>query len=357
MKNIFLLSLLVISSLSSLAQPVLNESNFSGANDQFVFTTLVDMNLDYSSTGANYTWDFSTIYSTTQRWQVNKPISEAGQFSAFMFGSFAAAPYQASYFTLATELPLAEMTQGLPVTFEEISQFTKNTSTSINSIGYEFVINGQGIPAKSDTIEHRYDLPLEYGDSYDSRGYTKLNMNPIYDAQWRQHRYRQSVVDGWGTVITPFGTFTALRINHTISEIDSFYVQNTWVGIPIPLSHVYEWRSADEKEPVMKITTNEIGGNEVITNVEYRDNYNGLSVTENTVTLALYPNPVSTDLRFELSSKAKNVSIIDAKGRVVLQNDVNAFDGTIDISTFAAGQYHAVFVTETGVTSQEFIKK
>lgn len=342
---------------SAFAQPVLTVSDFATSNENYVFTTLVDLSIDYSSTGANYTWDYSNLSSTNQRWMTTYPMSQAGQLSNFFFGSFAAQAYQASYFAHATDLPLDQWTQSFPVTFEEISAFTKNTTTSINSVGFEFVINGQGIPAKSDTIEHRYELPLEYGDSYESRGYTDLDMNPVYDAQWRQHRHRVSSVDGWGTVITPYGTFSALRIHHRIEEIDSFYVQGTWIPIPIPPSHTYEWRTLSEKESVMTISTSEVAGNEVVTNVEYRDNYNGLGLDNNEVVLNIFPNPVANELKFELTSVASGVSVIDAKGKVVYQSELNSSSGSIDMTNFASGTYHAVFVTANGVKAEKFIRK
>jgi len=344
-------------SLTGIAQPVLTDANFATVNENYVFSTLVDLNVDYSSTGANYTWDFSDLSTTDQRWMTTYPLTQAGQLSNFLFGSFAAVPYRATYFAHATDLPLDQWTASFPVTFDEISLFTKNTTSSINSVGYEIVISGQGVPAKSDTIEHRYELPLEYGDSYESRGYTDLDMNPIYDAQWRQHRHRVSNVDGWGTVITPYGTFNALRIHHRIEEIDSFNVAGNWIGIPIPASHTYEWRTTTEKESVMTITTSEVGGNEVVTNVEYRDNYNGLGVDNKEVSLSIYPNPVANELKFELTSNTLYVSIIDAKGKVVYQSKLESNTGSIDMTNFTPGAYHAVFMTESGMKSQEFIRK
>src|SRR6218665_1309020 len=348
-------------SLTGVAQPVLNQENFAAADENYVFSTLVDLTVDYSSTGANYTWDFSTLSTTNQRWMTTLPISEAGQMSNFYFGNFAANAYKATYFAHVTDLPIDQWTSSLPVSIDEISLFTKNTATSINSVGYEIMISGQGIPVKSDTIEHRYELPLEYGDSYESRGYTDLDLNPVSDIQWIQHRHRVSSVDGWGNVITPYGSFNALRIHHIIDEVDSFYVSlngnGTWIPIPVPTSHTYEWRTLTEKESVMTISTSEVGGDEVVTNVEYRDNYNGLGLDNNEVTLSIYPNPVADELKFELSSNTSHVSIIDSKGKVVYQSKLEANSGSVDMTNFASGAYHAVFITESGVKSQECIKK
>jgi len=361
MKKLKLFSLSLIVSLGATAQPVLNTVNFSDADESYVFTTLVDLTLDYSSTGANYNWDFSTLSSTSQRWQLNEPVSAAGQISNLMFGNFAATAYKANYWNHATDLPLAQITASFPISIDAISLFSKNTATSITSVGYEMVISGQGLGVKSDTIEHRYELPLQYGDNYSSRGFTKLNMNPIYNAQWKQHRGRVSNVDGWGTVQTPWGQFSALRIHHIIQETDSFYVAQdtvgTWIPIPVPTSHIYEWRSTDDKEPVMTIKTSEIGGNEVITAVEYRDEYNGLGVENKELTVSTYPNPATNMVEFNLNSKGTYLSLIDMRGKVVFQKSLNGTSGNVDITNFAPGSYHLVINTEEGITSTVIIKK
>lgn len=359
MNKILLFSVSAFFALSGMAQPVLNEEHFSDADESYVFSTTLDLNIDYSSTGANYNWDFSDLTMDSQRWLVNRPMSEASQLSNLFFGAFTSTPYKASYFALATDLPLDEWTSSLPISIDEISMFTKNTSTSINSIGYEFVISGQGVPAKSDTIEHRYDLPLEYGDSYASRGYTNLDLTPFYEAEWRQHRHRVSSVDGWGTVQTPWGTFDALRVHHRIEEVDSFYVtfsgNGIWIPFPVPASHIYEWRSTADKEPVMTIKTSEVMGDEVVTAVEYRDDYLGVNETE--IGLNVYPNPVMDELQFELNATGKYLSIIDNRGKVVHQSAIDGMKGSVQIANFAPGTYHLVIVTEAGVTSTEFVKQ
>ena len=361
MKTLKLLSASFLFAFGASAQPVLNTSNFSDVNEDYVFSTLVDLTLDYSSTGANYTWDFSTLTPTSQRWQSNKPVTEAGQLSNLFFGSFAPSAYRANYWNLATDLPLDQLTASFPLSIDAISLFTKDATSSINSVGYEMVISGQGIGVKSDTIEHRYELPLEYGDTYSSRGYTDLDMNPIYDAHWIQHRGRNSSVDGWGTVQTPWGTFTALRIHHIIHEVDSFYVSvngnGTWIPVPVPVSHIYEWRSVDDKEAVMTIKTSEIASNEVITAVEYRDDYNGLGVENQSISVVTYPNPATNNVQFSLNSRATHLSLIDMKGQVVFQKEMDGKEGNVDITNFAAGSYHLVLNTDDGVTSTVIIKK
>jgi hypothetical protein len=346
----------------SFGQITLNNTHFPVAGDQLIMSTLMDPSVDYATTGANYTWDFSTLIPTGQRVTNCRPMSEASQLSAIFFGSFAPTAYKASYFSPTTDLPLDELTASFPITIEEISTFTKSAPAAMTTPGYEFIFNGTGIPVKSDTIETRYAFPLEYGDSYTSRGFTSLDMNPIYDAKWRQHRSRESEVDGWGTITTPYGTFNALRIHHRILETDSLYLSldstGIWLPIPIPEAHEYEWRAMEEKEAVFRVRTSIVLGNEQITAVEYRDDYNGLGLEDAQPDFAVYPNPASEGLYIQSTQAITSVRLLNQQGQLVKTlTGEGAFLITTDICDLDAGMYSVVVESESGTRTRLFVKQ
>jgi hypothetical protein len=354
-----LLPLLALSSIS-FGQITLTDQHFSGPAESYIFSTLTDPAIDYATTGANYTWDFSDMIPQDQRGLVTRPTSQLSGFSVLMFGSFAPAPYKASYFNETTDLPLDQASAFLPIQIDELNQFTKNASNAITSIGYELVSNGQGLGFRSDTIETRYALPMTYGNNYESRGYTSLDLNPIYDLKWKQYRHRVTNVDGWGTVKTPFGQFDALRIHHVIDEFDSIYftVQGfgMWLPIPVPLTHEYEWRSTSDKEAIMKIRTNEIGGNETVTAIEYRDNFNGLGLVESGMNVSFYPNPVINELHVSTPELASAFFIVDNSGRILNRITVTSKDQVVDVSELASGTYSLVVLFSNEYTAVKFIK-
>lgn len=359
MKKLLLLSGLISS--VSFGQITLTESHFPIANENFIMSVAVDPTIDYLSTGANYTWDFSGLTSTSQRTISTNPMSQAGQLSNFFFGPFAPTAYRADYFASTTDIPLAQLTSQLPITIDDVSLFTNNTSTAINSIGYELVFSGQGVPAKSDTIETRYVLPLNFGDSYQSRGYTRLNLNPIYDAQWKQYRTRSSQVDGWGMINTPFGTFDALRIHHTITELDSIYITfdtiGFWLPLDVPEAHEYEWRSVADKEAILRIKTNVIFGTEAVTSIEYRDNYLALNELSD-IALSVAPNPTTEELVITTESLLTNWMIISSNGTVVSQGIFTALEALkVDVRELFSGTYTLVVGSEVGIQSTTFVKQ
>lgn len=343
------------------AQITLTDQHFSTANESYIFSTLTDPTIDFASTGAGYTWNFGSLTPTSQRTTINQPMSSASQLSMLFFGSFAPTEYKATYFGSTTDIPIDQLTGALPVTIDDINQFTRKTSSKITSVGFEFILSGNGIPAKSDTIETRYELPLTYGDAYSSNGYTRLDLNPIYDGEWRQHRTRNSNVDGWGTITTPFGTFQALRIHHVITEIDSLYVTaggtGFWIPLPIPTAHEYEWRAMEEKEPVMRIKTNDVAGQEVVSSIEYRDNYNGLGIEEASVSSFVGPNPMKDQLNLQSNEELINIMIIDASGKIVFHDVLAGHTYGVNVANFTNGIYTVVVETSAGTDIHKVVKQ
>lgn len=359
MKNWLLLSL-GFSSLS-FSQISIPASSLPESGDTLrVATAVIDQAMDYTSTGANYVWNFSNLEFNGQRLNEYKPISEAGSLIQFAFGTFTAPKYQASYFVSANINALNNLPAQLPITIEDICQMNRVVTDSMTQVGYKMTINGQEVPAKSDTIETKYRLPIAFGNTHISRGHTKLDLNPIYDGIWIQHRKRETEVDGWGEITTPYGTFPVLRIHHTITESDSFYVSfngfNFWLPIPVPLSHEYEWRSIDEKEPILLVKTSVTQGTENITAVEYKSNFVA-GIEEQEIQLALYPNPVQDILYIQSETIFNRFNILTTDGKVLQSGKMEQVNQSyIDVSKFNSGVYLIQLESDQGIVTKTFVK-
>ena len=127
-----------------------------------------------------------------------------------------------------------------------------------------------------------------------------------------------------------------------------------WLPIPIPVTHEYEWRTTAEKEPVMKIRTNEVMGNETVTAVEYRDNYLGLN--ENEISVSFYPNPATTELHVSTPEPAESFVIVDHAGRIWSRVPGSSTEQVLDVSQLASGGYTLVVLFSKGSTSVKFVK-
>ncbi len=350
--------LLVLISLiccSAEAQLTLSVNDFGTAGDTVRISQAQAGNLDFMSTGANFTWDYSSLVATSQYLKEFKPIGFASFLVFGTYGPIAASNYQASYFNPTNDLPLDQLSQFLPVELSDLNQYSKRTADSITSLGYSIAVNGQGVPFKSDTIETRYKLPLNYNDSHYSRGYTYIDLNPVIDFKIKQYRQRTTLVDGWGTIITPKGTFPALRVRHDINEIDSvyqtFFGAGQWFGAP-PIQRVeYEWFTNGEDEWIMKAT--ETNGN--INLVEYQEDYLGLdaSIDEFTMDVQVGPNPSSGEVEIQSNTQISYVEVMDAMGRQVMNlQGLNTNALNINVEHLSQGVYRIVL--HNNQSSKEF---
>ena len=358
------LLLLQLIPLIGISQITLSNADFADSTDTVRMSITVDPAIDFSSTGANSSWDYSNLIPTSQVLLDYKDLSSASFLVNFMYGTSAPLVYQATNFLSSAAIPLDQLSTFLPVTISDVYQYSKNATDSITSVGLSIDVDGNEIPFRSDTIETRYKLPLNFGDTYNSRGFTNLDMNPIYNAIWRQYRQRSSTVDGWGNIVTPYGSFDALRIDHFITETDSIYIEVSGfplaVELPIPDTHLYEWWTNGEKEPILRITTIVQGTNETVTNIEYKDIYRGLDagMEEKSIEYSIFPNPVYDVLNIAgLNEEAINYSVVSLEGKIVQKGIIAVQNNSIDVSTLIPGKYQ-LYLFQNGVAySNTFLKR
>lgn len=329
---------------SAFAQITLQVNDFATAADSIRMSLANPTNIDLQNTGPNATWDFSQLTAQSQTLINYNPIGFGSILILATYGPIASTPYKATYFTLTNDLPIDQFSAFLPIEISNLSQYTRRTSSQINSIGYSIDVQGQGIPFKSDTIETRYQLPLNYNDTYTSRGYTYIDLNPAADIKWIQHRERNSVVDGWGSVTTPLGTFDALRIRHDITEIDSiyqtFFGAGTWIALPAFTTTQYEWWTTGKKECLLRATVGGFGPTPQST-IEYQDIYLGLdaSIDQADFAIDFYPNPATEWCFFKSSMPFDLIEIHNLNGQLIAQHHNAALEGFFDISYLPAGTY------------------
>ncbi|NRA13066.1 MAG: T9SS type A sorting domain-containing protein [Crocinitomicaceae bacterium] len=342
-------------------QIFLDQSDFANAGDTIRMSSATDAAIDFSSTGANWSWDYSSLIAESQDLRGFFDLSNASALVNIIYGTFAGPDHQASYFSANDDLPLDQLGGILPVNITNVFQFSKSSSSAITSVGIAMAVEGTEIPFKSDTIETRYELPLMYQNTYNSRGYTKMDLNPIQDIVWIQYRTRDSEVDGWGSVTTPYGTFEALRVKHTITELDSI-TMNIFGGpitipLPIPDSYIYEWWADGQMEPVLRIETSNFGGTETVSGIEFRDDFDPalVGIIDKSIEVKVYPNPVIDELKVVGMEPGATYAIIDAVGSNVNKGVLNASE-SIDVSALSNGTYSIVILSGGKLTQYSFIK-
>lgn len=360
MKKILLIALLPFASIN--AQITLNQSDFANGGDTIRMSTSSDLTLDFSSTGSNHVWDYSSLVPSSQKLNLYRPSSQFSPSTMFYFGPLATSKYKASYSMETSEIPIAQIAGILQVPITDLLSFTKNSPDSLTSVGFSMTVSGSEIPFKSDTIEKSYDFPINFDNKTYSRGYTNVNLSPFIDAIFRQHRQHSSKVDGWGSITTPYGTFNALRIKHDISELDSIYIGTLklWLPVPVLPKSIYEWWTPGKKEPVLRITTSTLVGTETINSVEYRDEYRTLdaSINELTNNFQVYPNPVSNILKIKIEKQINKLNITDFTGKIIKEiSDLTSNCLEINTSELNQGIYYLSIYSDDAVHIRNFVKE
>lgn len=244
----------LLSNLFAQAQISILNADMPKVNDALRYsTTTTKINLD--STGENYTWDFSNIVVSNQDVQT--------------FTS----PLQTPYL-----LQFLSATYGIPETGQALSQaggIASNIYAFYKTSNTAQVILGRGATVQSLPLGIVYSLrdtvfkyPLTYGMEYSGNYLGEAGLTGL--GTLKQVGNRHTLVDGWGSITTPYGTFDCIRVKSEITETDSIVFNG--FGIPIPNnSTVYTWLAKGEKYPILEVIVNTLTG--IVTSTKYKDIY------------------------------------------------------------------------------------
>ena len=358
-KRILLLSTLILSS-QLMAQITINASDMASPDDTVLVGVSTQTNLvDYNTTGANQTWDFSYLTANSERIDTFYNVSSASALYQLSFNNFLTPDYKADYYNKLLNGNLPAIPGGI-VTLDKPVFFTKNSSSKSEIVGMGVEVNGIEVPTKADTIDMIYQFPMNFNDSWTSRSYLYMDMNPAFNAIFKRHQLRQSTVDGWGSITTPFGTFDVLRVKSTITYTDSIYFDlgfgAQWSPVPTPQDIEYTWWSNGNKIPLLKVVERNGAANVI----EFRgvENYNGVDkVLNDEHQVKIYPNPATNNLTVDLSKyNNAQISIIDITGKVVLNTNTTKSTNVFDVSNLNKGVYFVKIISDNNTITKQFVK-
>jgi hypothetical protein len=357
MKNYLFVTLCCLATLLQAQSPItLGNVNMPGNGDTLRYTNVMLNSLgNYTQTGTNFTWNFSNVVSTTEGLRSFK--------SAFL------TPYALFFLSLNEYGEKIQDTIGMgPLTVTNYYNFYKK-STSPNAFiadGVGATINNVPLPSYYSDKDELYNFPMTY-PKYDSTTFRfatpSTTMIPI---RYSKTGYRVTVVDGWGTVTTPYGTQNCLRLITTQYSMDSMKTSMGPVTIPFGIPNnvrSYQWMTLSSRIPYMEISGSLVGNLFTPTLARYRGYApqvaTGLSVQEQGGSLQLYPNPASD--RLWVNDEGMNpfrAELFDVQGRLVKSTDINAGTepGFIDLSGLAPGVYTVKATVDGTSHYQKFIK-
>ncbi len=353
--TVLFLAAFTVSSLS--AQVTIGNSDMVGGGDSIRVSYALNSPIDHTLADTNYLWDFSGLTPLAQEMiRYENP-------SAIPFNFLATV-------SLANASP-----DSLPFIGAVPSNFTdhwKSSSSSFRQVGFSFEYAPLGnfdVPVIFSNADYIYRFPLNYGniDSSDA-DYDFSIPNLAYIGQ-TIHRVNQ--VDGWGTLVTPFGTFSTVRVRSVIDRIDTIGLDSVnGFTSARPTEIEYKWLAPGMKIPVLEIDAQILFSAEVVTNVQYQDSLRDslfqVSVPEPVQVLStatVYPNPASGNcsVSFIMQSSAPvELELTDVTGRVIRNyGKETAAAGynvrAIELGGVAPGMYLLRIVSGTSVITRPIV--
>ncbi len=316
------------------AQITISSSSMPASGDTLRYSTAAPLNIDstWMTRGGNQNWDFSTLTPITQ--------------GLFEYKSANKTPY-AFYFFGQIGQKTADSLGGGPFLFKNIYSFyTKSTSVfKTEGLGYSY--SGIPLASKYTDEDEIYQFPLEYNDSDVSTFRFVFSIPGQNLFSFVQAGTRTNVVDAWGSIKTPYKTYSdVIRVMTLVDEVDTLVSQFT--KFPIARKQLsYKFLATSEKIPVLEVV-GILTPNGVFTPtiINYRDKYLASPNASNTVIqkqALVYPNPTKGKVFFEGYKAVDNLQILDVLGKVVSKEQfsyvLNNNVLQIDIASLPDGVY------------------
>lgn len=292
-----------------------------------------DGSVDVTNTGANMTWDFSQLAVTGQSNDTIVGISQMPfAYQLYFFGSDQSI-HAGNSINLGT------------ITIDDIwNVYDKNTGDYSFS-GYGGSVSGFPTPFVYSPKDRLFALPMNFGNVDSSTSNFNVNIPTV--ALINQDRKRINEVDGWGTVITPLGSFSCLRVKSTILDHDSLSIS----AIPFPIpgfdlkTYEYKWVATGGGEPIVQVNASDVFGSPQITAIKYQDTLITTQIknTESVQPITIYPSLANQGF-FILANTAftqhPDVFIYSSDGRQI--SHITQSNGTVisvDTHNWAEGIY------------------
>ena len=281
------------------AQITINSADVTHSGDFYTVSTgIAFTGMDATTTGPNYTWDYSLLTASSTTTDTIFDESATGSLLSFYYIDNAFNSNRSNQakhgnsFTLGT------------VSVDAVWDFYYNTSASFNEPGFGAIVNGAPLPIPYSSRDIIYSFPLTFNSTNTSNFGYALDLTTTLGLYYRVQKSRTNLVDGWGSVTTPYGTFNCLRLKSTIIEVDSIYIDSLGFGFSTPpiTTNEYKWLASGKGIPVLQINTT-VGG--VVSQISYRDSLTATFVSGIVASKTdgvIFPNPTSNEAYLRLNS-------------------------------------------------------
>jgi len=344
MKKSFLCFFLISLFIQSNGQISILSSDMPVAGDTIRKSVLyTDEGFDFSQTGENFEWDYSTLGFLVQQVDTFANPTEAPIFYQVVF-----IPVLVT--NLARKLSEFTWIPGFEVT--DVYNFYKNSQSDFRDVGFGFTVAGIPVPLKYSQPDLIYQFPVEYGNVDSSNSGYVIDLGIAYVSGWKK---RKNTADGWGLLKTPYGEFEVLRIKTDLVTFDSIYIDSLGMGIPVTRNITeYKWLGKNSAIPLLEVT---IEG--LLTTVQYRDSvrnpYAGIGqIVSSEKNYRIFPVPACDWIYIDAENQASHtnyfVTLLNVRGQNMIQ-PVRFDNGTvkINVGSIPSGVYFVVIKNDNRI--------
>lgn len=354
-----LLSLIAFLPLLVNAQISMTSSNMPVSGDTCRYSTAnVSAIGNYTATGTNFSWSFS-MTPTGQEIRKFQPSAQTPYFFYFLFPKYGE--------KILDSVPIPSI-PGNPISIRNVYSFYKKVTTpsSFNSEGLGLTMSGIPIGATYSDEDELYKFPLTYGNRDSTTFKLSTPSNTMIPFTYKKQGYRITEADGWGSITTPYGTASCLRVVTTQYSMDTITISALPAGFNkfgFPnYMRSYQWLTTGEKIPYLEVMGNVVAGNFTPTQVRYRDKARVITAMREEAfspVISVFPNPAVDELTVTtIRQEALTIEITDLQGKVLKKllseedlGPVNQY--TINVSGLAKGLY---ILNVSGKTGRQSLK-
>jgi hypothetical protein len=295
--------------------------------------------MDATSTGPNYNWDYSRLVRNGQQLDTMLTTSATNPLLNFFFIDIPLNSNRANHAAKGQNFNLG--LTGL----SDVFNYYYNSSGSYSQPGFGAVVNSVPIPIAYSPHDVIYNFPLIYNDQDSTAFGYDVDLMSTVGLYYHVNRSRNNIVDGWGTLTTPFGTFDVLRVKTKLIEQDSVYIDTFQTGVKTPpvTTFEYKWLGKGFGFPLLQINTTSTN---IVTQILYQDSLDLTAIgelPEFDVEPVVFPNPASGKIIIHYSlnnTEQVKVSLfsIDGKRSVIITDEKQNAGDNFKISDLTA--YH-----------------
>jgi len=348
-----LLTALLTSGTALVAQITITAEDLPASGADYTYMNASDLSgNDPEDTGTDFTWDYSGIQDLLPVNESYVAVSEAPITYQFLFNNPGIPDYLA---TMSIERLNQQI--GDQITVDDFYEFLRADESVYARLGAGLNLSGFPLVARYEPIDTLLRLPANYGDT--GGGYSEFFVEVPFLGTYLSKQTRSYEIDGWGTVITPYGSFEALRVKTLLEVRDSISIPGFGIdqAFDRPLATEYAWYAPGEGIPVLRI--NSVAGFDVTT--QYKTTYIPAGIEESIhAPLSVWPVPAQESINVNGFSGEPGTTwqIIDNQGKLISTGLlVDAGRLFIDVGNLSSGVYTLVIRGEKGIQSRQFVKE